>query len=141
MKKFIFSLALLILVASVPGQTPTTRAQSQEELLTKARNLNTLATVALFPGIVLIGAGLVMDKGKYTPGFITVGEYENQEKKQALVAGGVALIIGSIATFVVSSKIKRKATRISVNSSSLLLPKGNNLVLKEFPTLTLKIAL
>ena len=84
MKKITFSLALLILVKSVISQTPEIRTLSQNELLTKSRNLNTIASVTLIPGIVLIGAGLIMDKGEYIPRLHLPRESTKIRKKHRL---------------------------------------------------------
>ena len=92
MKKTTLSLALLFLAVSTISQTPTVQTPSREELLTRARNLNTIASVALFPAIALGMTGLLMEKGEptYTPAYALDLNYEKEATKAVLVAGSIS---------------------------------------------------
>jgi hypothetical protein len=109
------------------------QSKSKEYFLQKSKNQKTTAWILLSTGTAAVITGAIMDnshKGEeqsYTGGFVEVG--------------GIICTLTSIPFFISSSKNKKRAMTVSMNSRKILLLQSNSFVSRVQPSVSLHMSL
>ncbi|MEO5650382.1 MAG: hypothetical protein ABIR03_10740 [Ginsengibacter sp.] len=138
MKKFIFSLTLLIFVLNSFCQTTTNTVLTKDYYLQKSKKQKTSAWVLLGGGLGLAALGGIVQlihENKRNNGF----DFDFTGAKIAI--GGGAIALASIPFFISSSNNKKKAASIAITNQNIFLPQQNSFASMTQKTLTLKIGL
>ena len=135
MKRILFSVVLLLLIAKSFSQTP---ALSKDYYLKKSKTQKTVGWAMLGGGLAMTSIGLIIANKKVNDdpfnAILDTGPI-------AVTLAGVGVALGSIPFFISSAKNARRAATISFENQKVLFPKQNVLALKVQPAITLKIGL
>ncbi len=136
MKKMIISLALLLFMVKLFGQTAVL---SKDHYLKKSKIQKTVGWVMLGGGVAMTTIGLVLITKQVNDDPLNLLEYSEGYGILTLAGAGTAL--GSIPFFISSAKNKRRALSLAISNQKIFVPQPKGYALNSQPTLTLKLAL
>jgi hypothetical protein len=145
MKKIIiFTMLLIISVASFSQQTTATPPAVKTDYLKKSKNQKTAAWILMGGGSVLAAVGFVVILNEAVTEIGNIFETTPQKTSntgEILFYPGIAAMAGSIPLFIASHRNKKKGLSLSFKNETAPLLQKNSFVNHFVPSLTLKISL
>ncbi len=126
-KLIVFILLLSLSIASFSQLKTSTDPELQASLLKKSKRQGTAATITLLGGIT---CEVVWPFLRTTNGV-----------RATIFLAGLVAIPACIPLYIASSRNKKKAMRLSLNTETIPQPRYNSFVTRAVPSLTLKINL
>ena len=142
MKKFFFTLTLLVFVLNMFSQATTNSNATKENYLIKSKNQKKVAKILLFGGATFVLIAFLIPRGEVQDAYFFT-TYENDGIKGAFGVVGTTSMLCSIPLFIASSRNKRKAAAITMGfkNEKILNPQSISFLLKSQPTITLRMGL
>ena len=137
MKKVILSLTILLLITHAFSQDTTLTLLTKEDYLRKSKSQKTAAWILLGTSVVsLLGSAATYE-------FTVWGDQSDIDNNGSTVLAivGVGALASSITLFIAAGRNRRKATYLTINQESMLLPENFTRHSKVYPTASLVIRL
>jgi hypothetical protein len=137
------NIILLILGLVIYGSVFSQEVLSKQDYLEKSRNQKKTGKILLAGGSVLSAIGLGIVLGNLNGLFDPSQPEPNNDGTVGEVLGYSGLVIAatSIPLFIASSKNKKKAMSMTLDSQKIPQMKNNNFVYRAIPSLTIKLNL
>lgn len=141
MKKVILSLTILLLITHAFSQDTTLPVLTKEDFLKKSKSQKTGAWVLLGTSVVsLLGAAATYEFTINLSGDPAYDESKNIGST-VLAIVGVGSLASSITLFIAAGRNRRKATYLTINQESILLPENFTRHSETYPAASLVIRL
>lgn len=139
----IIVLAILVTKASFGQQTTPSPSFTQEDYLKKSKKQKKTATILLISGAAVTLAGTAMWVGEFHDLLTDLDRVEKNKLDAAagfVIVGGT-MILASIPFYISAGKNKKMALSLALKNEPVQQIQQGTLVLKNTPSLTLKLSL